>query len=474
MKSISKPSLSRLPSAILALSLMGVFAAGTAEAAQATAATAVAEDSFDAALAPYFKANLPGVSVIMTRAGKTIFRKSYGSADLDAKTALRPDMMFRVGSVSKQFTSAAIFQLIEAGKLKLDDDINALLPELPNQGEKITLEQVLSHTSGLKDYVRSPKFAETAGKPITRQQIFELFKNDGLAFPPGQGFAYSNTGYFLLGMIIEKVSGMSYEDYLAKHIFEPLKMTHTAYEGRERDAQRRVEGYMGQGDKVQKADPISIDVVYAAGGLVSTVDDLATWDRAIAEGKLLKPSSWTLAMQPHKIHGTQNAGYGYGWNNYQIRGARAIGHDGIIPGFNAFAVRIPEHQLYVAVLGNNGFAAPNSAYLVEKIAAIAMGNPYPDYKAVQLDPDSMEKFVGVYKINDKDDRTISREDNRLFMQRSGRGKFEVLPCGPTEFFIKDSPSRVHLRFVAGAAGAFDQLIVTQNDLPSTENRKAGR
>lgn len=263
--------------------------------------------------------------------------------------------------------------------------------------------------------MRSAKFAATAGNPMTRQQIFELFKEDGLAFPPGQGFAYSNSGYFLLGMIIEKVSGMRYEDYLAKHIFEPLKTNHTAYEGRERDGQRRVEGYMGRGENMPKADPIGADLTYAAGALVSTVDDLARWDRAIAEGKLLKPSSWELAMRPHLFQETQSTGYGLGWNNYNIRGARAVGHDGIIPGFNAFAVRLPEHQRYVAVLGNNGLASLNSVYMAQKVAAIAIGNPYPDYKAIELDADTLEKFVGAYKINDKEERAISLEGNRLFM-----------------------------------------------------------
>lgn len=421
------------------------------------------EKQFDAAIAPYFTADMPGATVIVTRDGKTEFRKAYGLADVEQKKVMQAEMVLRIGSISKQFTATAILQLVAAGKLKLNDDVNQLLPDFPLKGQKISVEHLLTHTSGVKNYLAMPNFSEIASKPVSVKEMFDFFKNEALEFTPGDRFSYSNSGYFLLGLIIEKVSGMQYADYLAKHIFTPLKMQHTAYEGFERNGQKRVEGYVVAPDGAHKVQAMSVDIGYAAGALVSTVDDLARWDRAITENKLLPAASWQQVMRPHLLNGGQASGYGYGWMITKIQGVDAFAHDGLVPGFNAFAMRVPEQKVYVAVLSNNARMNPNAAYLVEKMAAIAIGKPFPEYQAIQLEPKSIDKVVGVYKMNEKEDRIITRSGNQVFMQRSGRAKLEIFPYSETGFFIKNHPARVHMRFEKNASDDITHMVFVQNN-----------
>ncbi|MBI3284821.1 MAG: beta-lactamase family protein [Burkholderiales bacterium] len=435
-----------------------------------SAASNAAEQSFDDALSGYFNAELPGATVIVTRDGKTVFRKAYGLADVEHKTALQPEMMMRIGSITKQFTAVAILQLVETGKLSLNDDLNTVLPDFPAKGQKITIEHLLTHSSGIKNFLAMPGFAGIAGKQLAVGEVLDFFKNEPLEFTPGEHFAYSNSGYFLLGLIIEKISGLSYADYMAQHVFSPLDMRHTAFEGQERDAQRRVEGYTRGADGIQKVNAISANIGYAAGALVSTVDDLARWDQAIAANKLLKPASWQQALRPHVLNGGQSSDYGYGWMSIKIQGVAASAHDGIIPGFNSFAVRIPEQKVFVAVLSNNGRLNPGAAYLAEKIAAIAIGKPFPEYKAIQLAPSVLDQVVGAYKINAKEERIISRVGSQIFMQRSGKNKMEIFPCSATEFFVKDSPARIHMRFEKNANGEVTQMVLVQNQEESISPR----
>jgi D-alanyl-D-alanine carboxypeptidase len=467
-----------LHSGLLVLSLLAVpgfgLAQQTATAAIGSVAAPLSEQTFDEALARYFSAERPGATVIVTRDGKTLFRKAYGLANVDAKVALRPDTTMRIGSITKQFTAVAILQLIEAGKLKLDDDVRTLLPALPAKGKTITVEHLLTHTSGLKNLMAMPGLPALAAQQVGTAQVFDFFKDEPLEFEPGQRFAYSNTGYFLLGLIIEKVSGSSYADYLAKHVFAPLEMRHTAYEGKENARFARADGYSPGPDGVRPAPAISIDVAYAAGGLRSTVDDLALWDQAISGQKLLKPASWARALQPYRLNDGSLTEYGYGWMLFPLRDMKAQSHDGMVPGFNAFVTRLPEQKVFVAVLGNNAGLQPNAAYLAQKIAAIAIGKPFPEYSAITLPAAALDRFVGSYKINDKESRLVGRDGGQLYMQRSGRGKMPILPYSANEFFVKDSPNRVHLRFEQAADGTVSQMTLVQDDQVSVSPRLAGK
>lgn len=411
----------------------------------------------DQVLSATYKADAPGATVIVVKDGKTLLRKAYGLADVERKLPLAADTPMRLGSITKQFTSTAILMLVDEGRIRLDDDITVYLPDYPTQGKKITIEHLLTHTSGIVSYTGKPGYALAMQKDLTVQQMVDSFKNDPLDFAPGSRYKYNNSGYFLLGAIIEKVSGKTYDKFVEERIFVPLGMTRSAYEGHERDKTPRAQGYTRAPEGFQPSKPISMTQPYAAGSLVSTVDDLARWDAAVSSGKLLQAGSWQRAFTPYTLSTGSSTGYGYGWETGTLRGAQMIGHGGGIPGFNSFALRLPAEKLYVAVLSNvdSGMApASEAAY---KAAAIAIGKPFPDYQARKLDPKLLDAYAGVYRAEGSDTRTVRRDGERLVLQRAGRPPVTLQAYSETGFFIPDSLQS--FEFSRDAQGKVSQLVV---------------
>lgn len=425
-------------------------------------------ERIDAAIAPYYKASDPGATVIVTRDGKTVLRKAYGSANVAAKIPMRADTSLRLGSITKQFTATAILLLVDQGKLAVSDPITKFLPDYPTHGKLITIEHLLTHTSGIVSYTSKPDFGVTSLRDVTVQQMIDSFKNDPLEFDPGTRYAYSNSGYFLLGAIIEKVSGMSYAKFVEQRIFVPLGMTQSAYEGYERAPTMRAVGHTMTPSGFAPSAPLSMSQPYAAGSLVSNVDDLARWDAAIASGKLLKPASWARAFTPYKLADGKSTDYGYGWAVGKLRGSAAIGHDGGINGFSTYAVRVPEHKLYVAVLTNldGGMVAPT--LVANKAGAIAIGKPFPEYKAIAVDAATLDGYVGVYKIDDKTSRSVRREGDHLVVQRTGRPPLTMLPFAADSFFLKDSVAV--FKFGRDAGGKVDKLTLDNDGAESVSPR----
>ncbi len=413
----------------------------------------------EAALAPHFKANEPGATVIVTRDGKPVYRNAFGMADVDAKTPLKPEDVLRLGSLTKQFTAVATLMLVERGKIALSDPITKHLADYPKTGDEVTIEHLLTHTSGIPSYTSSPDYGAGMAKAVTVNEMIARFKDKPLEFKPGSKWQYNNSGYFLLGAIIEKVSGMSYADFVAKEIFIPLGMNDASYEGYERSAKRIVKGYS---DATKPAAPLHMSQPYAAGSLIATVDDLAKWDAAIAAGKLLKPESWKRAFTPYTLTDGSKTTYGYGWGVRPVNGVDAVMHSGGINGFSTFAIHIPQAKVYAAMLFNRGGGSPGSAtpgYLTEKIAAIAMGKPYPEFKPVTLDTATLDKHIGIYRIDDKTTRTVTREGNQLFIQRTGGGKGPMLAASANQFYLPNSFTT--FTFEADANGETTALVTSQ-------------
>ena len=337
-------------------------------------------DRIDAAISRHYKPAGPGATVIVTKDGQTVFRKAYGMADVARQVPMTPDTVLRLGSITKQFTSTAILMLADEGKLSVSDDITRFLPDYPTHGKKITIEHLLTHTSGIVNYTSKREFGASMMKDMSVAQMIDFFKNDKLDFKPGSQYRYNNSGYFLLGAIIEKVSGMSYATFVEQRIFVPLNMADTAYEGFERGAAPRSSGHTGAAGRFAPSMPLSMSQPYAAGSLVSTIDDLARWDVAVSSGKLLKAASWQKAFTAHTLDGGAPTRYGYGWMLDKVQGAPTIGHGGSINGYKTFALRVPSERLYVAVLNNadSGLAMPEM--VANKVAAIAIGNRIPSFR----------------------------------------------------------------------------------------------
>ncbi|MCB0182926.1 MAG: beta-lactamase family protein, partial [Caldilineaceae bacterium] len=260
--------------------------------AQLTAPTdADLAEQLDAMLAAVFPDDGPGAAVLVLRDGEIILRRGYGLANVELSVPMAPEMVFRLGSVAKQFTAMAILMLVEEGKLALDDDITAYLPDYPTQGQTITIEHLLTHTGGVKDLEFLPARLAVERNDLSVEELIALFKDEPLDFAPGTAWSYSNSGYILLGAIIEQASGMSYADFVQQRIFTPLGMIHSYYDDPTQLMPGRVAGYTQTGDGYANAAYMSMTQPYAAGALASSVDDLAKWDAALYTSKLVKQST---------------------------------------------------------------------------------------------------------------------------------------------------------------------------------------
>jgi D-alanyl-D-alanine carboxypeptidase len=423
----------------------------------------------DAVVAPHYNSLDPGATLLVIKHGKAILRKSYGMADVARSVPLQPGMAMRIGSITKQFTSTAILMLAEEGKLSLSDPVSKYFPDFPADKKNIMIEHLLTHTSGLVNYTRGLKFIAMLGIDKSMGQVIDSFKDEPLEFVPGTGYAYSNSGYFLLGAIIEKVSGQTYAKFLNQRIFAPLGMMQTGYEGFEATPAFHATGHStnfwgGFGT----SRTLSMSQAHAAGALVSTVDDLAKWDGAINDGKLLKATSWSKALTPHRLPSGKSTMYGYGWQTAKVRGANEVGHGGDITGFAAYALRLPEHNLYVVLMTNTDSGMARPVMVAKKAAAVAIGNPYPEHRAVVLNSAALDVYAGQYKLNERVSRTVRRTNDHLEVERAGRPTEALYPMGTDRFFSKGSVTLY--RFDRNTAGAVGQLVLDEDGIEHVHAR----
>lgn len=285
-------------------------------------------------------------SVLIARNGVILINKGYGMANYELSVPNTAKTRFRLGSITKQFTAAAILQLQEKGLLDLDAPLTRYLPDYPH-GDLISIHQLLSHTSGIANYTDFPGFMDNLGAPTSVEKVIASFKDKPLASQPGQKFSYNNSGYLLLGHIIEKVSGQSYEDYLTEHIFTPLWMKDTGYDHTETVLQNRASGYTSlNGRQLCNASYMDMSNAYSAGALYSTVEDLYLWDRALYTGSVLSRESLSKMFAPGM------GAYGYGWYIGQVSGRRVVHHGGNINGFSTYIARYIDDDVLVIVLSN--------------------------------------------------------------------------------------------------------------------------
>ncbi|OXA82438.1 CubicO group peptidase, beta-lactamase class C family [Flavobacterium aquidurense] len=323
-------------------------------------------------------------SALVSENGKVIFKKGYGSANMEWNIPNQPDTKFRLGSISKQFTAFLIVKLAEDGKLKLDVPITTYLPDYPKaNGDKITIHHLLTHTSGIPNYTSAPNFfKEKSRNSYSPEEFVKTFSSLPLEFTPGEKFNYSNSGYFLLGYIIEKISGKTYEQYLQETILTPLKMANTGYDHSDIILKNRAAGYEKQGKKIINSAYLDMSIPYAAGSLYSTVEDLYLWDQALYTTKLLSQKSMDLLFKPYISTGGDSA-YGYGWfleeaSNADKAKLKIIEHGGGINGFNTIISRVPADKNLVVLLNNTGGTILGE--MNEGIRAILYNQPFNEPK----------------------------------------------------------------------------------------------
>ena len=438
-----------------ALALQTILLSAAAPAPAARPATTA--EAIDAILATAIPPGGPGAVVIAVKDGKTVFRKAYGMANLELGVPLAPASVLRLGSITKQFTATAVLMLAEEGKLALSDPLTKFLPDYPTHGHVITVEHLLNHTSGIRSYTGIPGYMGTKIQAdLTPAQLIDAFKSEPMDFAPGERWQYNNSGYVLLGAVIEKASGMTYAEFVAKRIFEPLGMKATAYGAEGPVLPKRAAGYTRDGETVFNARYLSMSQPYSAGALVSTVDDLATWDAALYTEKLVKKASLEKAWTPAVTRDGKPTHYGYGWGISTLRGARAIEHGGGIFGFSTYGIRLPDEKVYVAVLANSDSPRADPGMLGKKIAALLIGRPFPAQAPVPVDPKVLVRWTGVYRFDPQTTRTVMVEGGKIYSQRSGGPRLEVKPSSETEFFYEGSLTR--LEFVAGPDGRAKEVL----------------
>jgi CubicO group peptidase (beta-lactamase class C family) len=436
-------------------------------------------EKLDKFLSDKFPSSAPGASVLIIRDEKTLLRKGYGLADNQSNKPVTSETIFRIGSITKQFTSTAILKLSKEGKLNLDDNLTKFFPTYPTQGKNVTIQHLLTHTSGIKSYTSLPALmtTENKSKEVNVQQMIDAFKNEPSDFAPGDAYLYNNSGYFLLGGIIEKVSGKSWGEYLQNNFFKPLKMTSTFFY----DPKMEIEaiGYSKNPDNsYTKADYVHPSIPYSAGALFSTVDDLWKWDKAVFDGKVLKLDLLEKAWTPLTLNNGKKENYGYGWQIGKLQDDKVISHGGGIDGFVCYKLFVPAKKIFVVVLMNHTAVDPSA--LAFDLADIVTGEADKKYQAITISKAQVEEYVGVYDVSEKEQRFITLEGDQLLSQRTGGPKFKIFAYDKDMFFFENSKSK--LKFNRDAAGKitsaeliareFIPQVAVKSDKPMPKQRTA--
>lgn len=390
---------------------------------------------YDKVLLEQFKPDETGCAVLVAKEGQVIYRKAFGLADLELNVPMQPDMVFRIGSITKQFTAIAILRLMEQGKLSLQDEITKYLPDFPMHGHSITIEHLLTHTSGIKSYTNVPEFGSMIRNDMTPEEVVAKIKPLPMEFAPGTKWNYNNSGYFLLGYIIEKVSGKKYEEYLQENFFIPLGMTSTLYGDDTRIVKKRASGYKPGEKGAVNADFMSMTLPYAAGSIMSTVDDLYKWNRALLGYKLVSKESLDMAWKSYKLTDGKDTRYGYGWMMSEIHGSPTIEHGGGINGYLTSSIYFPGEDVFVALFSNSTAKAPEFSAL--RLAALTIGKPLPATE-ITLTGEQLKEYEGIYTNEKGKEITILTEEGILQGVRPGGSRRKMMPIEKDRFIFENS------------------------------------
>lgn len=323
----------------------------------------------DSLLHAKYDSSAPGAVFLISKDGNIIYKKAFGLANLELNVPMKPEDVFEIGSMTKQFTAVSILLLMERGKLDLNDDITKFISDYPTLGKSITIHHLLTHTSGIKNYTSMKEIRGIAKNDLTPLELIDFFKNEPMDFEPGEQFKYNNSGYAILGHIIELLSGQSYASFVEENIFNRLNMASSSYANRTKVIKNRVSGYHKRNDYT-KSMYISYTLPYAAGSLMSNVSDMFTWQDALKNNRLVKQSTIEKAFTNYKLNNGDQINYGYGWHIREINGIQSREHGGSIFGFKSMGVYIPSKDVYVVGLNNCDCNSPTD--ITKEIAKLVI------------------------------------------------------------------------------------------------------
>lgn len=348
----------------------------------------------DSIAAQHVGSGIAGLSVGVTRGDEVLLKKSYGFASLPWQVAMPMDAVHEIGSVTKQFTTAAVLQLYGQGKLDLDADLTVYLPGFDTQGRQITVRRLMDHTSGIKGFTEMPQFGEISQRKLPRDSLLRLIEQQPYEFEPGEAMIYNNSAYFLLGLIIETVSGQSYAQYVQENLFDVAGMPDSSYCSNETIVRNRAEGYQYTPDGFALARYHDHTWPYAAGSLCSTVSDLLRWNQALHHGEILAPDLYALLITPAPLNDGTAVRYAMGLVHYQHPTGRVIEHGGGIDGFLSHSRYYPDEDVTVVVLQNTG-GPPGPAAIADQIGAALFGTR--ELIQPQPLPDDLSAYTGTFR-----------------------------------------------------------------------------
>lgn len=429
----------------------------------------------DSVLNAAYKDDQPGISFIVAVDGKPVYRRSIGMSDLGSSVKLTPETLMPIGSMSKQFAAACLLILVNDGKLSLNDDITKFLPGYNSHGKRITIENLLTHTSGVPSFTELKGFMDVYGKDVTLQEIISFFENEPLMFEPSEDWSYTNSGYTLIAKIIENISGMPYGEFASSKLIAPLGLSNTYIGGTGKaPSEQMAKGYEpGDENSMKQSTDINWSWPVGAGDVISNVDDLAKWDASLYNFPLISKDLLEKAWIPFVLKNSQVSNYGYGWAVTELNGMKFISHGGAIDGFLSEAVRIPGKKIYVAALSNN--MSVNPTPVADKIAVMLAGIDTEDPKAITVAGEELQKYAGVYEMSRSGGRKTTNygdkkmyrnffaEGDDLYLQPTGGVKGKLIPYGEGRFYSELSKAR--FSFNADSEGNIVSMTLTPYPFP---------
>ena len=394
-------------------------------------------------------------SVLVAKGDQIILSKGYGFGNLEWQVPNSPESKFRLGSITKQFTAACILMLEERGKLKVDDPIKKYMADAPAAWDKISFYHLLTHTSGIPSFTSFPDYASTEPFPATPEKLVARFRDKPLEFQPGEKWNYSNSGYILLGYLIEKITGEPYSRFVQQNIFDPLGMKDSGYDSNTAIILHRDSGYTPNANgELQNTGYIDMTIPLSAGGLYSTTLDLLKWEQGLFGGKLISAASLQKMTTPFK------SDYAFGLAVQDAKGHKLIDHGGGIEGFNTELAYYPDEKLTVVVLSNQNTGATGDIGM--KLAAVTRGEPVvltSERKEIRVAPSILEKYVGTYELAPSFSIVMTVENGQLMTQATGQPKFPLFAESENKFFLKVVDAEVE--FLQNDKGQVDSLILHQ-------------
>ena len=402
-------------------------------------------------------------SALIAQQGKILLQKSYGYKNFARHVLNDNNTIYEIGSITKQFTATVILKLQEEGKLSVKDKLSKYFPEF-KYADSITLENLLGHTSGIYNYINDIGLEDSAivCNPINKKLVTDIIFKHEPAFEPGTQFQYSNSNYYLLGLIIEKVTGKPYEQNVRDIIFTPLQMNHSLFDFKDSRDTNIATGYQTINDTSQiEATAWRWDstVTYAAGAIFSTTGDMYQWAKAIANKEILSPDSWKAALTPHLQT------YGYGWYIDSLYSHKTIAHSGGIPGFTGYMCYFPEENITIILLSNEGWFNEGLVTINSNLSAILFHKPYELFHKrvfAEVSPEVLKKYIGQYDFDKKHHAYITLENGILQMEapQGGLPKSPLFAQDETNFYLKIIDARIE--FVKDASGNITGLISHYN------------